>query len=81
MEDEVTPRGEGTAPETLALAKVVARLRAEVEDLEAGAALAAVLERAKGVLMAQEGLTANEAYELLQRRAEEHRRTLTEECR
>lgn len=75
------PRGEGTAPETLALAKVVSRLRAEVEDLEAGAALAAVLERAKGVVMAQEGLPADEAYELLQRRAEEHRRTLAEECR
>ncbi|MFD0377456.1 SpoIIE family protein phosphatase [Streptomyces sp. NPDC127112] len=80
MEDEALPPGGGTAPETLALAKVVARLRAEVEDLEAGAAMAAVLERAKGVVMAQEGLPADEAYELLQRRADGHRCTLTEEC-
>ncbi|RPF29751.1 serine phosphatase RsbU (regulator of sigma subunit) [Streptomyces sp. Ag109_G2-6] len=79
-EDEAVPRSEGTAPQMLALAKVVARLRAEVEDLEAGAATAAVLERAKGVLMARQGLPADEAYELLQRRAEDHRRTLTEEC-
>ncbi|GAA0317681.1 SpoIIE family protein phosphatase [Streptomyces polychromogenes] len=74
------PPAEGTAPQTLALAKVVARLRAEVEDLEAGAAMSAVLERAKGVLMAQEGLSAEEAYGLLRRRAESRRCTLMEEC-
>ncbi|MER6217680.1 SpoIIE family protein phosphatase [Streptomyces sp. NPDC001674] len=80
MDDEDTPPPEVTAADKLALAKVVARLRAEVEDLEAGAAMAAVLERAKGVLMAQQGVSAEEAYELLQHRAESHRSTLVEEC-
>ncbi|MEU8434998.1 SpoIIE family protein phosphatase [Streptomyces sp. NPDC029216] len=82
MEDEpVLPAAaDGTAPEVLALAKVVARLRAEVDDLEAGAAMSAVLERAKGVLMAQEGLPEQGAYELLRRRAEGHGCTLAEEC-
>ncbi|MBW5484643.1 SpoIIE family protein phosphatase [Streptomyces bambusae] len=80
MEDEpVSPAG-GASPEALALAKVVARLRAEVADLEAGAAMAAVRERAKGVLMAQEGLSPGEAHELLRQRAERDRCTLAEEC-
>ncbi|WP_426405388.1 SpoIIE family protein phosphatase [Streptomyces sp. R-07] len=64
----------------LALAKVVARLRAEVVDLESGASMTAVLERAKGVVMAQMGLAAEAAQELLLDRAEQHRRTLLEEC-
>ncbi|MFH7597924.1 SpoIIE family protein phosphatase [Streptomyces racemochromogenes] len=80
MDDEAGTPGESTAPEKLALAKVVARLRAEVEDLEAGAAMSAVLERAKGVLMGREGLAEDEAGELLQRRAESRRSTLIEEC-
>ncbi|MFI8913154.1 SpoIIE family protein phosphatase [Streptomyces sp. NPDC053513] len=79
--DFATPdAGEGTAPEVRALARVVARLRAEVVDLEGGASMAAVLERAKGVVMAQAGMSAEAAYQLLLDRAEQHRRTLLEEC-
>ncbi|MFE5912499.1 SpoIIE family protein phosphatase [Streptomyces wedmorensis] len=79
--DTVTPdAGEGKASEVLALAKVVARLRAEVVDLESGASMTAVLERAKGVVMAQAGMSADAAYQLLVDRAEQRRRTLLEEC-
>ncbi|MFI1812107.1 SpoIIE family protein phosphatase [Streptomyces sp. NPDC020422] len=80
MEDVPASSADGAPPEVLALAKVVARLRAEVADLEAGAAATAVLERAKGVLMAQQGVTAEAAYELLQERAAQRHCTLTEEC-
>ncbi|MFF8378199.1 SpoIIE family protein phosphatase [Streptomyces sp. NPDC015661] len=72
--------GAGTAPEVLALAKVVTRLRTEVADLEAVTSTAAVVERAKGVLMAQAGVTADAAYRLLLDRAERRRGTLLEEC-
>ncbi|MFC9294557.1 SpoIIE family protein phosphatase [Streptomyces sp. NPDC057011] len=72
--------GDGAAPEVLALAKVVARLRAEVVDLEGVASMTAVLERAKGVVMAQEGVSADAAYELLLERAAQRRRTPLEEC-
>ncbi len=72
--------GDGAAPEVLALAKVVARLRAEVVDLEGAASTTAVLERAKGVVMAQAGISADAAYELLLERAARRRRTLLEEC-
>lgn len=80
MEDEPASSADGASPEVLALAKVVTRLRAEVADLEAGAAAAAVLERATGVLMAREGVSAEEAHDLLQERAERHHHTLAEEC-
>ncbi|MBB4986792.1 MULTISPECIES: SpoIIE family protein phosphatase [Streptomyces] len=80
MEAEPAPSAGGASPEVLALAKVVSRLRAEVADLEAGAAAAAVLERASGVLMAREGISAEEARELLRDRAARHDRTLAEEC-
>ncbi|MFB7454144.1 SpoIIE family protein phosphatase [Streptomyces sp. NPDC056194] len=80
MEAEPATSAGGASPEVLALAKVVSRLRAEVADLEAGAAAAAVLERASGVLMAREGTSAEEAHELLRERAARHDRTLTEEC-
>ncbi|MFE6847047.1 ANTAR domain-containing protein [Streptomyces sp. NPDC057686] len=72
--------GEGAAPEVLALAKVVARLRSEIVDLEDVAATTAVVERAKGVLMAQAGVSADTAYEMLLGRAGERGRTLLEEC-
>ncbi|MGE7387915.1 SpoIIE family protein phosphatase [Streptomyces sp. NPDC004126] len=72
--------GDAAAPEVLALAKVVARLRAEVVDLEGVASMAAVLERAKGVVMAQEHVSADAAYQLLVDRAAQHRRTALEEC-
>ncbi|MER7468253.1 SpoIIE family protein phosphatase [Streptomyces sp. NPDC097981] len=72
--------GEGAAPEVLALAKVVARLRSEIVDLEDVAATTAVVERAKGVLMAQAGVSADTAYEILLSRAGDRGRTLLEEC-
>lgn len=72
--------GEGAAPEVVALARVVARLRSEVVDLEGVAATTAVLERAKGVLMAQAGVSADAAYELLLERAGRRGRSVLEEC-
>ncbi|MGW1118776.1 SpoIIE family protein phosphatase [Streptomyces tanashiensis] len=78
--DSIRPdSGVGTAPEVLALAKVVTRLRAEVADLEGVASVAAVVERAKGVLMAQAGVSADAAHQLLLDRAERRRGTLLEE--
>ncbi|MEU6890312.1 SpoIIE family protein phosphatase [Streptomyces sp. NPDC046557] len=71
---------DGAAPEVLALAKVVARLRTEVASLEALASTAAVLERAKGIMMARTGHSAEEAYEALVAAAEEQGRTLMEQC-
>ncbi|MEU3727014.1 SpoIIE family protein phosphatase [Streptomyces sp. NPDC031705] len=72
--------GDAAAPELLALARVVARLRAEVVDLENVASMTAVLERAKGVVMAQAGVSADAAYQLLADRAAQRRRTVLEEC-
>ncbi len=63
-----------------ALAKVVARQRAEMERLRDLAATSAVLERAKGVLMALTGCTPDEAHEELARRAKDGNRTLLEQC-
>ncbi|MDX2696295.1 SpoIIE family protein phosphatase [Streptomyces ipomoeae] len=80
MVSEAALPDDGVTPDVLALAKVVARLRAEVVDLEGVAAMTAVLERAKGVVMAQAGVSADTAYELLLGRAERQRRTLMEEC-
>lgn len=80
MKGDAAPVGEGAAPEVLALAKVVARLRSEVVDLEGVAATTAVVERAKGVLMAQAGVSADTAYEMLLEHAGERGRTLLEEC-
>ncbi|MFF6841301.1 SpoIIE family protein phosphatase [Streptomyces tanashiensis] len=78
--DSIRPdSGVGTAPEVLALAKVVTRLRAEVADLEGVASVTAVVERAKGVLMAQAGVSADAAHQLLLDRAERRRGTLLEE--
>ncbi|OKJ63844.1 phosphatase [Streptomyces sp. CB02009] len=81
MEGEGAASGaSGVTPEVLALSKVVSRLRAEVVDLESGASRLAVLERAKGVVMARAGVSAEAAYQLLLERAEESRRSLLEEC-
>ncbi|WP_327308637.1 SpoIIE family protein phosphatase [Streptomyces sp. NBC_01298] len=80
MKGDATPVGEGAAPEVVALARVVARLRSEVVDLEGVAATTAVVERAKGVLMAQTGVAADAAYALLLERAGRSRRTVLEEC-
>ncbi|MGW5850526.1 SpoIIE family protein phosphatase [Streptomyces sp. NPDC055254] len=80
MKSDPVPAGESSAPEVLALAKVVARLRSEVADLEAVAGTTAVVERAKGVLMAVAGVCADAAYDILLARAGERGRTLLEEC-
>ncbi|MGW2618419.1 SpoIIE family protein phosphatase [Streptomyces sp. NPDC001500] len=63
-----------------ALTRVVARQRAEMDRLQELAAASAVLERAKGALMAQRGCSPDSAQEELQRRAKAGRRTLLEEC-
>ncbi|MFF0548645.1 SpoIIE family protein phosphatase [Streptomyces sp. NPDC004311] len=80
MKGDAVPPDEGAPPQVLALAKVVARLRAEIADLEGVAATTAVLERAKGVVMARTGLSADAAYELLTERGTRGGRTLLEEC-
>ncbi|MGW7437080.1 SpoIIE family protein phosphatase [Streptomyces sp. NPDC054849] len=80
MKADAPPPDEGASPEVLALARVVARLRSEIADLEGTAATAAVVERAKGVLMAEAGLSADAAYEKLSDRAARRGRTLMEEC-
>jgi serine phosphatase RsbU (regulator of sigma subunit) len=64
----------------VALARVVARQRAELERLRDLAASAAVQERAKGVLMAVTGCSPEAAHEELLRRAAEGNRTLLEQC-
>ncbi|MER6690208.1 SpoIIE family protein phosphatase [Streptomyces minutiscleroticus] len=79
--ESVSPRSPGTDPGVVALARVVARQRTEIERLLGSAADAAALERAKGVVMVQEGCTAEAAHEELARRAEAGRRTLVEQCR
>ncbi|MEU6776944.1 SpoIIE family protein phosphatase [Streptomyces sp. NPDC046759] len=66
--------------ELSALAKVVARQRAELERLRDLAASSAVLERAKGVLMAVTGCTPEAAHEVLLQRAEDGNRTILEQC-
>ncbi|MFJ3203295.1 SpoIIE family protein phosphatase [Streptomyces sp. NPDC086989] len=81
MEKDPTPSsGDSASPEVIALARVVARLRAEVADLEGLGASAAVLERATGVLMALDGLSAEAAHEALVQGAVRGDRTLLEEC-
>ncbi|MFD6972449.1 SpoIIE family protein phosphatase [Streptomyces sp. NPDC059949] len=80
MKADALPPDEGASPEVLALAKVVARLRSEIADLEGTAATTAVVERAKGVLMSEAGLSAEAAYERLLERASRRGRTLMEEC-
>ncbi len=68
------------ASEMVAFAQTVARLRARVEELEDTLATAAVHERAKGVLMGRDGLSAGAAGAALARGAGEQGRTVTEEC-
>ncbi|MEU0029260.1 SpoIIE family protein phosphatase [Streptomyces sp. NPDC006335] len=63
-----------------ALAKVVARQRAEMDRLRDQAATSAVLERAKGAVMALTGCTPDAAGEDLIQRAKAGNRTLLEEC-
>ncbi|MCG7208102.1 SpoIIE family protein phosphatase [Streptomyces arenae] len=69
-----------SAAEAAALAKVVSRQRAELDRLRDSLATSAVVERAKGALMATTGCTPDAAHEALVRRAEGGNRTLLEEC-
>jgi serine phosphatase RsbU (regulator of sigma subunit) len=62
------------------LAKVVARQRAELDRLRDQSATSAVLERAKGAVMALTGCSADAADEELLQRAKAGNRTLLEEC-
>lgn len=78
--EPATPAESPTAADTVALAKIVARQRAELDRLRDLAATSAVLERAKGAVMALTGCSPSAAEEQLQKRAEAGRHTLLEEC-
>ncbi|WP_411577329.1 SpoIIE family protein phosphatase [Streptomyces sp. HUAS TT20] len=81
MTSEPAPQAEsGTVPDLAALAKVVARQRAEMDRLREQAATSAVLERAKGALMAMTGCSPDTAHDELVERARTGHRTLVEEC-
>ncbi|MGW1725661.1 PP2C family protein-serine/threonine phosphatase [Streptomyces sp. NPDC002306] len=79
--EPVFPAKSGAVPDLVALTRIVARQRAEMDRLHDLAAGAAVLERARGVVMALTGRTADAAHDELLRRAEAGDRTLLEECR
>ncbi|MFF6880687.1 SpoIIE family protein phosphatase [Streptomyces sp. NPDC012474] len=78
--EPVTPAQPGAAPDLVELAKIVARQRAELDRLRDRAATAAVVERAKGAVMALTGCPADAAGEVLLQRAKAARHTLLEEC-
>ncbi|MFI1790449.1 SpoIIE family protein phosphatase [Streptomyces olivaceoviridis] len=78
--EPLPPVDGGTGADLAALAKVVARQRAELERLRDVAATSAVLERAKGVLMAVTSCTPDAAHQELVRRAKDGNRTLLEQC-
>ncbi|MGW5198282.1 SpoIIE family protein phosphatase [Streptomyces spiralis] len=70
----------GPAPDRAALARTVARQRAEMDRLQEQMATSAVVERAKGALMALTGCPPEAAHEELLQRAKTAGRTLVEEC-
>nr|WP_308048550.1 SpoIIE family protein phosphatase [Streptomyces sp. TRM72054] len=74
------PAENGTGSETVTSAGARAGRRAEPDRLRDLAATSAVLERAKGALMALTGCSADAAHEELLRRANAGNRTLIEEC-
>ncbi|MCO4698992.1 SpoIIE family protein phosphatase [Streptomyces sp. RO-S4] len=78
--DRLAPVEPGTIPDLVELARVVAQQRAEMDRLREQAATTVVVERAKGVVMALTGCTADAAEETLLGRAKAARRTLLEEC-
>ncbi|MEU9356361.1 SpoIIE family protein phosphatase [Streptomyces griseoloalbus] len=79
MSEPVVPVESGSAPDLVELARVVAQQRAEMDRLREQAATSAVVERAKGVVMALTGCSADTAGETLLQRAKAARRTLLEE--
>ncbi|GGV64012.1 transcription antitermination regulator [Streptomyces griseoloalbus] len=80
MSEPVVPVESGAAPDLVELARVVAQQRVEMDRLREQAATSAVVERAKGVVMALTGCSADAAGETLLQRAKAARRTLLEEC-
>ncbi|MFJ8691644.1 SpoIIE family protein phosphatase [Streptomyces roseolilacinus] len=78
--DEPRVPTDGGASDVVALARTVARLRARVDALEETLATSTLRERAKGALMAWEGLSAQAAEAALARRAEERGRSVADEC-
>ncbi len=76
----MTPAQPGAAPDLVELAKIVARQRAEMDRMRDQAATSAVVERAKGAVMALTGCSADAAGEHLRERAKTARHTLLEEC-
>ncbi|GAA2736788.1 SpoIIE family protein phosphatase [Streptomyces nogalater] len=74
------PGDPATGPEPAAPAEVLARQRAELERLRDQAATAAILERAKGALMAVTGCAPDAAHEELLQRAKDGDRSLLEQC-
>ncbi|MGO4455985.1 SpoIIE family protein phosphatase [Streptomyces sp. M-16] len=80
MDSDAASVGNGTAPEVLALARTVARLRSEVVDLKGAIATAVVVERAEGVLMGRLGISAEAAHERLVEHAARRGRSVLEEC-
>ncbi|MFR9794932.1 SpoIIE family protein phosphatase [Streptomyces sp. MS06] len=78
--DRGRPADWDTVPDLAALTGVVARQRAELDRMGEAMATSAVLERAKGALMALTGCSPDAAYEELLRRAKSRERTLLEEC-
>ncbi|MFD0337070.1 ANTAR domain-containing protein [Streptomyces erythrogriseus] len=78
--DPGVPVESGTFPDVVELARVVARQRAEMDRLREQAATSVVMERAKGVVMALDGSSADAAEEILHARAKAARRTPLEEC-
>ncbi|MGW1620137.1 SpoIIE family protein phosphatase [Streptomyces sp. NPDC002172] len=81
MTSEYVPAADtGAVAELAALARIVSRQRAELDRLRESAAASAVVERAKGALMATTGCSPDAAHEALVQRAEAGNRTLLEEC-
>ncbi|MFI1169025.1 SpoIIE family protein phosphatase [Streptomyces sp. NPDC020801] len=78
--EPVFPAEPGAVPDVAALARVVSRQRAEMDRLRDLAATSAVLERAKGALMALTGCSTEAAQEELLQRARTANRTVLEEC-
>ncbi|MFF9817409.1 SpoIIE family protein phosphatase [Streptomyces sp. NPDC014006] len=78
--EPVLPAESGNVPDLAALSRVVAHQRAEMDRLHDMAAASAVLERAKGAVMAMTGCSPETAYEELMHRAKAAERTLLEEC-
>ncbi|WP_373300668.1 SpoIIE family protein phosphatase [Streptomyces chromofuscus] len=78
--DPAIPAENGTGSDTVTSTGAVTGRRAELARLRDLAATSAVVERAKGAVMALTGCSAEAAHEELLRRAKAADRTLIEEC-